>query len=196
MGYRPTTEHVFWLIKWWIFFFPTEIWLHSSFGLHTRTWPPHGQFQVNSYYRSLGTFWWGLPLARLPTACSCFLEPAHTHLARVRRSGGNYLGNEQHANLDQGHKLTGIYMKSDPELKHTFPDSHKDENTEMVTKGKNQNKNEGVIQSKSKQDNFIKRRQSKEKQEMGGKNLFQNLSFLNSTLTNFGYPLHNIDRKG
>ena len=46
-------------------------------------------------------------------------------------------------------------MKSDPELKHTFPDSHKDENTEMVTKGKNQNKNEGVIQSKSKQENFI-----------------------------------------
>ena len=62
-------------------------------------------------------------ISRLPTACSCFLEPTHGYLARVRRSGANYLGDEQLTDLGQSSKLTGFHLKSDPRLKHTFPDS-------------------------------------------------------------------------
>ena len=82
-------------------------------------------------------FW---SLFRLPTACSCFLEPAHGYLARVRRSG-NYLGNEE-LGPDLSHKLrrtsltdsqTGLETgKRDEEEEEKIEKDEKDEKTEDI----------------------------------------------------------------
>ena len=157
-------------------------------------------FQILIPYTRKFIFLIGFATPRLPTACSCFLEPTQGYLARVRRSGANYLGDEQLTDLVQNSKLTRLHLKSGPRLKHTFPDSQTAWETgkKDVEEEREEEKIEKVekVLHKSKLDNQIKGRQITRGKEKGEQNLFLIHSFLNSTLANFGDPLHKTERKG
>ena len=124
-----------------------------------------------------------MPMPRLPTACSCFLEPAHGYLARVRRSGaGNYLRDEQHLDL-----------KSDPRLKHTFlTDGQRAWETRKRGE-EEEEKKEKVEKEEKKVFHKLKRERSWELEKGRRK---ENHSFSNATLTNFANPVSNTEQKG